>query len=352
MKKCLIITRPSISKNLKHSRSVHSRLIDPSLELTRNSLCRFDIVDEVDGKEFLDSGNYYSIIFSKHKSDEGLQLARYAKNCGVKVLYDIDELITSYPGYSNINISKKELGNIGKFIELADLTTVSTNRLRDSLSEKFSGNFVVIPTTFDFYQAMKSTVEHAAISVEAGKKFKILMVNGDSLKLRKDKNNFKIGISKFLEENGDKVELDLISDQNDVIDNNYENFRYLGPVSWDAYRELLLSNDYELAITPLAGNEEPENLEYNSCKTPIKYIEYGGYQIPGLYSSTPIYSDLIIEGKTGFLIQNSESWYLKLTNLLEMRKSLPEVGKNAKHDVCERFSLQKIALNWQEVLFG
>ena len=62
----------------------------------------------------------------------------------------------------------------------------------------------------------------------------------------------------------------------------------------------------QFAIVPLGADEEHEvDYHFSLAKTPIKYLEYASFGIPGLYSNHPIYKQIISNGVNGILVNNN-----------------------------------------------
>lgn len=342
----LVITRPSVSHKIAYSRSVYSRLIEP-LDLLKN-YPNFEVIfcNEL---EALESRAYEStqfVIFSKQKSLAGLNLLAEAKASQNKVIYDIDELIFEYPSYSTIDISHNEKAIFLEFLAKSDFVTVSTRRLADALQSYVAREYHIIPTGFNF-----DSIEPKTIANPPAKSFEILFVNGDTLKLGPASNEFIRALNDFLVLNRENATLTIISDTEvqlakDAVVN------FMGAMDWHEYRKFMLCNSFSLAIVPLGGEEEPENLLYNSCKTPIKFIEYGGYCLAGLYSDTPLYSDIVTLAN-GFLTRNTyNDWLCALERCFNQRNTLPDIGNSAQETVRENFSIRYVLDLWNALLTG
>ena len=89
------------------------------------------------------------------------------------------------------------------------------------------------------------------------------------------------------------------------------NAMLLPPVDdYGRYLAFMIGRHWGAGIAPLWPGR------FESFKTDIKYREYGGCRIPGLYSAVPPYVDSVVEGKTGLLVANDPAaWLAALARL-------------------------------------
>jgi hypothetical protein len=73
---------------------------------------------------------------------------------------------------------------------------------------------------------------------------------------------------------------------------------------------------FDFAIVPLGGAEDPDLARFNSGKSIIKFIEYGGGMIPGIFSNVPPYSEHLRHNIDSLLVQNERNSWLKAMFLL------------------------------------
>nr|WP_255650838.1 glycosyltransferase [Cupriavidus sp. DB3] len=107
-----------------------------------------------------------------------------------------------------------------------------------------------------------------------------------------------------------------------------------------SYKQVLLETGYTFAIVPLGGREDPETLFFNSCKSCIKYIDYGSLGIPGIYSRTPVYEDAVTHKETALLVDNAaEHWACAMEELYRDRMLRDQLRHNAYRDTRTRYGL-------------
>jgi glycosyltransferase involved in cell wall biosynthesis len=86
---------------------------------------------------------------------------------------------------------------------------------------------------------------------------------------------------------------------------------------------------------------------FNRCKTPIKAFEYGASGAAVVGSST-VYSSVLEQGKTGYIVQGVEEWEAALVELLQDGERRRVMARAWKRRVAARHSLQKNAWKWLE----
>ena len=110
------------------------------------------------------------------------------------------------------------------------------------------------------------------------------------------------------------------------------------------YKTKIRDSGYWFAVVPLGGEEDIETLLFNSCKSCIKYIDYGSLGIPGIYSNTPVYSDVICNEETGFLVSNQDNCWINAMEKLYASKELRQkIRMNAYNDCIKNFGLDESA---------
>jgi len=108
-----------------------------------------------------------------------------------------------------------------------------------------------------------------------------------------------------------------------------------------------LSNDYgdfveyfqtqtaDIMIAPLCDNL------FNSCKSALKFLEYGAMGVAGVYSHLRPFADVITNGKEGFLASNLEEWEQSLSQLIEDPQLRYQLARNAQSTIREKWLLSK-----------
>jgi glycosyltransferase involved in cell wall biosynthesis len=96
--------------------------------------------------------------------------------------------------------------------------------------------------------------------------------------------------------------------------------------------------DFDIAIAPSADQL------FNRSKTWIRALEMGALGIPIVAQNRLPYSDYVIDGVTGFLVNTAEEWHDRLTELINDPEMRAEMGAAARVQA----SKWTIEGNWQK----
>jgi glycosyltransferase involved in cell wall biosynthesis len=112
------------------------------------------------------------------------------------------------------------------------------------------------------------------------------------------------------------------------------------------YLALLMQLRPELAWVPLLGDHD-----FYHCKTAIKYYEFAGLEIPGIYSRVPIYEAVIRHGENGWLVGNTaDDWEQAITTLVRDAGLRARLAAAARADVLANHHVRRAADAWWELL--
>ena len=119
-----------------------------------------------------------------------------------------------------------------------------------------------------------------------------------------------------------------------------QNWNIFNAVGAEVYGHFFARMD--VALAPLQMNA------FNDSKSDIKVAECGRYRVPLVASNVGCYSDTIINGETGYLIDPNapkSEWVKVLTRLAKDKKHREELGENLHSITEELFDLNKVAKN-------
>lgn len=328
---------------LNYTLSVFPRIMEPFDSLKKEEKISYRTMDE--GKINFSNISEKVIVFSKHLSDLSVKHAVRAKNAGIKIIYDIDDFIIDFPKYSGCEINDERRNNFYQHMQLADAVTVSTPRLQEKLKEYIENETVLIQTGFDIERHYHSS----KVAMTEAKEVKIVYTNGDRVKLNAFRDGFFRTMNTFLNGHPDLF-FDMFCVSNAEV-SNFSRCNFLGAVDWFEHKRLLLENNYYMGIVPLGAEEDRDDFAFNLCKSPIKYLEYGGLKIAGIYSKNPIYTDVIENGYNGLLVDNTEeAWLSALEELTNNKQLHKKIIENAHNDVKEKYHISKSAEQWMQVI--
>jgi len=95
--------------------------------------------------------------------------------------------------------------------------------------------------------------------------------------------------------------------------------------------------DFDIAIAPSA------DIPFNRSKTAIRALEMAALGIPIVASNRLPYSEFVIDGKTGFLVDTPDEWRDRLNELIHDPAMRVEMGAAAREQAAEH----TIEGNWQ-----
>ena len=81
------------------------------------------------------------------------------------------------------------------------------------------------------------------------------------------------------------------------------------------------------------------NDEWSQGKCGFKGLQYMALEIPSIMSPIGVNSEIIENGKNGFLAENEKEWIEKLTLLIEDKNLRKKIGANGRQTVIEKYSV-------------
>ncbi len=339
MKKVLVINRRAFASQGFSSRSVASRIIENLTWLKENNKIDFDVAEESVLNQ-IDVSLYQAIVFGRHTSKESLALSERAHAKGMNIVYDLDDFMPSLPAYIEYGSDNSKLDAIAKHIKLAKTVTVPTELGKFHIDKYYGVSAKVASTGVNFEKYF--TKEKLKDGSE------IMYTNTDTIKLNSFKRDFVECLKLYLLNTNSKMV--IITDPNQEMD-EFPNSKNLGNMDWFEHKRYLGNNYFKFAIVPLSGAEDPSELVFNECKSQIKFIEYGMFQIPSLYSKTPVYEKYVENMETGIIVPNTRSDWNDALSLIGENKDLRlRIANNAFEKAYYTYHVSKTSKAWEEVL--
>lgn len=311
------------------------RLLGPAQQLglrvvngCLNGKVQIDAVNEGDivviQRDFSQDLNSYEKI---------LNLAHYQNKL---VILDLDDLLFELPQNHPDRLRNYYTNSLLPMIQTlmeVDLVTVATSALKDYLLP-FNNNIVVIPnylndSLWNFSQPVssKSANEKISIGYMGGHSHKpdLLMIL-PVLKRIYDKYPQRIQYKFWGIEPPFELEKASIVDWFPPKSLEYSDFV--------AYFQ---TQTADIMVAPLCDSL------FNSCKSPIKYLEYSAFGAPGVYSNITPYSKMIDDGKNGFLATSLDEWEASLSRLIEDQELRERIVLEAQENVKKHWLLSQNA---------
>jgi glycosyltransferase involved in cell wall biosynthesis len=338
----LVVQRISLSHDQLMSRSIAARFGPLLNHMKRHRMIEWEEILEGDiGVAQLK--RFDVVLFNKHTSNHALVIMRIANDLGLQTIYDLDDWILDLPTYSVTNLNDDALENIITMIREATIATVSNRFLQEKL-QRIRSTVDIIYNGFD-HEAISAPPD----SWKETNQQKIIFSNTDGLKLVKFKHNFIDMLSVFMSSHPE-VTLDFWGDPFPEM-NHIPRVVPRGFMENTQYKLAIRDEGYLFAIVPLGGKEDPETFVFNSCKSPIKYIDYGSLGIPGIYSESPVYMAEVKHKVTGYLVPNeTQAWDVAMNDLYENASLRHSFRHCAYEDTLSRFNIHTSSLSFLSIL--
>jgi len=105
------------------------------------------------------------------------------------------------------------------------------------------------------------------------------------------------------------------------------------------------SRNWSIGLAPL--RDRPSNL----AKTDNKFREYGACRIASVYSNIQPYTDVVTDGVTGLLVDNTpEAWREAITALVTNSARRSSIAAEAYNLVRDKYDLDRAAAVWAEAI--
>lgn len=292
----------------------------------------------------------------KYGGDYTVGIARMAQQLGKFMHFDTDDLLTDlYPGHRHYDAYQtQQLGDYCKAMyALSDLVSVTQVKFADRVSQFCqNGVLAVIKNSIDFnlecWNAPKVPAGNRVTRIgwvggihheEDVKEFKGVMMNLSQ----------KVGKENIFWKLHGKPPIDPSNVDNDwqqSVWDNYQKWLTYGAKKTNVFignalpidKYGLFYRDMDVSIAPLQMNA------FNDSKSEVKLMECGRYGIPLVASDVGCYSEIIENGKTGFLIgkeNRTTEWVKRLAYLHKNPEKRIEMGQNLKKVVDQYFDINK-----------
>lgn len=251
---------------------------------------------------------------------------RFAKS-GAKVIFDFDDAIW-LQNVSEVNKTFVWLKNPNKTSKIikSSLLVIAGNEYLANYALRYNKNVVIIPTTIDTneYNRIPSPKNERVIIGWSGSITTIQHFEYAIPFLRKIKNKYK-----------DKVEFRVIGDS------SYVNEELLiKGIAWNKQTEIQDLSSFDIGIMPLPDDE------WAKGKCGLKGLQYMALEIPTIMSPVGVNSEIIKEGKNGFLASTEREWIDRISELIESEELRKRLGKEARETVQKYYSIDANMKNY------
>lgn len=284
------------------------------------------------------------LVLSKHSSLATLTLVKQAKRSGKIVVYDFDDWIFSFPKYSGGQQNNGKTALIHEILSYCTHITVANPQLQHKL-RPVVGKTVLMPNGMWVEKYRPNGLD----DLHLPRSNRIVFTNADFIKMDAAKELFLTALQIFFLKYPDLV-MDFYGDPfPELVSLPFIHFT--NRIPYDQYIRSLISSRYLFAITPLGADEDPVASEFNNCKNPFKYLNYAVAGIPSLYSSSPIYKNVIKDGCNGIIVENTlNAWVLALESILSNSRKRFEISAESIKDVGGNFHIKSSANVFSKLL--
>ena len=117
----------------------------------------------------------------------------------------------------------------------------------------------------------------------------------------------------------------------------HKNYTVYPAMPPNSYGQMYTNIDVNIAVL--------DHNNFNDSKSEIKAIEGARYGVPLIATNTGCYDELLVNGKTGFLIDNTnpkKEWVKRLSQCVKDPKLVAEMGRNLKAICDELYDINKV----------
>jgi len=293
-------------------------------------------------------GHVDVMVFARCGADDNMynNIKRYKDEHGVKVIYEIDDLVflpwhTSDLGSVRSGIDQAENPNlINMFSRRLKLLTLADGAI--TTTEKIASHLRAMGIECKIIPNMVRQHEIISRLQQTKKTLHILCMAGSATHY-KDFQDIEQILTKFLRRHRAAVELTLLGHFRDDLEIlNFPNVSHIPRVPYPRMLQLIDKSD--LCIVPL------EFTEFNDAKSCLKFIECGARGVPVLASATADYCRVINNQVNGLLAENSSDWEKHLEAFASGLYDMRTIGLTAQQDVVEKFNLEKANYGLREFI--
>ncbi|WP_313560620.1 methyltransferase domain-containing protein [Diaphorobacter nitroreducens] len=274
------------------------------------------------------------IVFQRDASEYVVGLAKYLQKNGKKVIFEIDDLLTSLPPFLSHHQAalEKSMPFIVQMLNISDAITVASDELKIRY-EQLNKNVFLVPNYSD--PTVKSAVHYdvppseVKLIVASSDKVLVDMLIEPLMQLQSEFGVQVVGIGppgERLASAGLQIE-------------NHKNFGHFD------FKNFVGSLDNSIGVIPL------DNSEFSSCKSAVKYFDYSMAGVPSICSNVLPYANVVENGVTGLLVENNVvDWVEALRRLIDSADLRNLLAARSRDKVMRCHNIDSTAKGWQIML--
>jgi hypothetical protein len=279
------------------------------------------------------------VVFHRPDTKEKLELAKILKSLGKKIVFDNDDTFKHIEDLTFNSFLQGKQKIIEEFIELSDLVTCTTRKLKEEYLEH-NENVAILKNLVD-----PSDWEEPKRN--EGEKIRIGLIG--SVALNGDYEDVKDILKKIDEDNRFQLVLFALPPKKEefkitrMVHKKEINFwESLKNIEWQPY---VLMEDYfdtlndlklDIAIIPRKDNY------FNECKSNLKFLEMSMLEVPVITNGKTY-----LEDRDYLLFVDKKDDWLKHLETLADKKTRRDLGKKAKEYVLKEYNANT-SNQWEE----
>ena len=283
----------------------------------------------------------FDVIVIQRVNPYSTNILKKAKKHNIKIIYETDDdLLDIRPENPSYKYILEHYDDIKKLVNNVDYITVSTDELKNRFNKLNINNIEIIKNYYvNTFLQLKPFKFRGNNQIKIGY-FGTLTHQNDLELMRK--------VILRLKDIFSKKNIEIIFETAGVSLINSDWFRDVElpyyPMSMNTFYDWLSNNsDWDIGVVPLA------NLDFNKCKSELKYIEFAALGIPVVASGIGAYKDCIQNGVNGYLSTNEDEWVDKLSVLIEDPILRNGMVNNARDDILKNYSLKSRVNQWDNL---
>ena len=307
------------------------RLVDPFKYLRKLGHKAF-VSDEEITKKACEWADIF-VVSSVVNKDAIALLYEYQQTKGKKIVVDCDDyfqLNNDSPFQIEHEVSDAS-AVIKRTMEIADLVTVSTNRLAFHV-KNINKNVVVLPNYMDMERWDLPKLHNTSDTIRIGWAGSLTHLND----LKSIVEPLKAICKEF-----PQVRLIFIGEQRIADELEGCSVECMLGVPFDVWPTRLNGLQLDIGLAPLLPTE------FNRCKTNIKFLEYAIAEVPGVYSNV-VYEHRDFDPKFGLVADKPDQWYRSIKHLIVYPERRKEIASGSYSLVKRKYDLEKNIHKWQE----
>jgi glycosyltransferase involved in cell wall biosynthesis len=271
-----------------------------------------------------------------------IQLHERARSDGIKLIYDIDDLIfdleicQQIDGIQILNEVDKEkyfhnMARLAEAMKLCDYGLVTTTPLKEKLEEMGLKTYV----HRNGFEKEMHDISERAIAGKIEKNSVIISYQSGSNTHNRDFQVCTEALTNVLIRY-EKVRLYIFGWL--TLDDRLKPFENkIVRVPFMPWKELaIFTKDMDINLSPL------ENNVFSNSKSELKYLEAALMEVPTIASPRSAFSEVICHGKNGFLAETTEEWIQCLDLLIDDGEMRRAVGGRAREHVLHEYDIKKM----------